>query len=562
MRTTSKGLIEKYTQAGWWGNRTIPDIFDQSAALNGERIALIDPLNRHTLTDGAAQRLTWSALADRVQGLTAAFHAAGLRQDDRVIVQLPNIAELPISCLALMKLGVIVSPVPMQYGAHELRLAIEKLSPSAYITTSRLKQARHAAINGPVFARHCPVMTFGEEPPVDAIRLSLNQADPCQQSRDYVVQPDVSANDIATICWTSGTTGQPKGVPRSHNHWIASSYSSADTAGVHSGDVLLSPFPMVNMASFGGFFVPWLINGNTLVLHHPFDAGVYLEQLELHRVSYTVAAPAVLNMLLNQPWLLDRTDLSHLRVIGSGGAPLTEWMVAAFQQKYGIHVINVFGSNEGLCLSCGPTDLPDPADRARYFPRYGYKGAVWKSRVSGMTQTRIVDMDTREEILTPCTPGELEISGPTVFDGYWESEEDNLKVFSEDGYFRTGDLFEIPSDPQKSNYFAFVGRSKDIIVRGGVKISPSEIDSLLAAHPKLAAAAVVGYPDDTLGERVGVAVVARPGETVSLEDITEFLRQQGVAIFKLPERICSVDALPMNATGKVMRRDLRIHFEG
>jgi len=562
MHTTPKHLIERYTRAGWWGNHTISDIFDQSAARHSERVALIDPLNRDTLTDGATQQLTWSALADRVQGLTAAFYAAGLRRDDRVVVQLPNIAELPISYLALLRLGVIVSPVPMQYGPHELRQAIQKLSPSAYVTVSRWKQVRHAARNAPVFAKHCPVLAFGEEPPVDAISLSLESAISVESSRQYTEHLTLSANDIATICWTSGTTGQPKGVPRSHNHWIVSGYSSADTAGVHSADVLLSPFPLVNMASLGGFFLPWLSNGNTLVLHHPFDSRVYLEQLELHRVTYTVAAPAVLNMLLNQPELLDRADLSHLRAIGSGGAPLTEWMVATFQQKYGIYVINVFGSNEGLCLSSGPADLPNPADRARYFPHYGFQGAVWKSRVSAMTHTRIVDMETREEIHTPGTPGELEISGPTVFDGYWESEEDNQNVFSEDGYFRSGDIFEIPSDPQKASYFAFVGRSKDIIVRGGVKISPSEIDSLLAAHPKVAAAAVAGYEDDILGERIGVAVVAKPGETVALDDITDFLRQQGVATFKLPERICSVDALPTNPSGKIMRRSLKVLFEG
>jgi len=561
MRTTPMRLIETYTRAGWWGCRTIMDLFDQSAALHSERIALIDPLNRHNFTDGSAQQLTWSDLADRVKRLTAAFYAAGLRCDDRVVVQLPNIVELPISCLALLRLGVIVSPVPMQYGPHELRQAVEKLSPSAYVTASRFKQAPFAAKHAPVFSKHCPVLAFGEEPTGDVISVSLDCAKSVEPSLEYTEKLTLSADDIATICWTSGTTGQPKGVPRSHNHWIVSGYSSADTAGVNSDDVLLNPFPMVNMASFGGFFLPWLINGNTLVLHHPFDAGVYLEQLESHRVTYTIAAPAVLNMLLNQPELLDRTDLSQLRAIGSGGAPLTEWMVTTFQQKYGIYVINIFGSNEGLCLSSGPADLPSPADRARYFPRYGYKGATWSSRVSTMTRTRIVDTETREEIHTPGTPGELEICGPTVFDGYWESEEENQQVFSEDGYFRTGDIFEIPDDPRKASYFAFVGRSKDIIVRGGVKISPSEIDNLLAAHPKLAAAAAVGYDDDILGERVGIAVVAKAGETVSLDEVTQFLRQQGIATFKLPERMRIVDTLPTNATGKVMRRNLKVLFE-
>ena len=323
---------------------------------------------------------------------------------------------------------------------------------------------------------------------------------------------------------------------------------------------MLNPFPLVNMAALGGFLFPWVMCQSTLVLHHPFDLSLFLKQLESEQITYTIAAPTILTMLLNQRDLLDQIDLSALRAIGSGGAPLSEWMVSTFQHDYNIIVANIFGSNEGLCLTSSGVDLPDPNERAQYFPRFGLEGRQWTNEVSSMVQTRLVDLETREVISDPGIEAELEISGPSVFDGYWQAEKTNLEVFSEDGFFRTGDVFEIPLDPDKSDYYHFVGRSKDIIIRGGMKISPDQIDNLLAAHPALTSAAVVGYEDPILGERIGVAAVPSMDTELTLEMITDYLKEQGLAIFKQPERLLIVDALPLNATGKVLRRELKQLF--
>ena len=144
-----------------------------------------------------------------------------------------------------------------------------------------------------------------------------------------------------------------------------------------------------------------------------------------------------------------------------------------------------------------------------------------------------------------------------MFDGYWKSPEANAEVFTEDGYFRTGDVFEIVKDAEgEPRFYKFVGRCKDIIIRGGVNISPDEIDNLLAGHPKVAEAAVVGYPDDVMGERVGAVVVPKPGEVPVLADLTDFLRSKGLAVFKLPEQLRIVGEIPHNAVGKVLRREL------
>ena len=559
MKTTPQILIDQYRANGWWGDEKLCDWLDLAVTASPQRWALIDQPERATIAEGSPQRLTFEDLAEKVSALSCQFYAAGLRTDDIVIVHLPNIAELAITYFALDRLGVIISPVPVQYDLFELRHVAGEVNPAAYISTSHLKGEAFAETRMPALEGVCPTLCFGQSVP-NATSINLDDRSEHENWRTYTASLDRSADDILTICWTSGTTGQPKGVPRSHNHWRISALATSSTANFTAEDVMLNPFPLVNMAALGGFLFPWVMCQSTLVLHHPFDLSLFLKQLESERITYTIAAPTILTMLLNQRDLLDQIDLSSLRAIGSGGAPLSEWMVSTFQQDYKIIVANIFGSNEGLCLTSSGLDLPDPNERAQYFPRFGLKGRQWNNEVSSMVQTRLVDLETREVISDPGIEAELEIAGPSVFDGYWQAETTNREVFSEDGFFRTGDVFEIPLDPSKSDYYHFVGRSKDIIIRGGMKISPDQIDNLLAAHPALTSAAAVGYEDPILGERIGVAAVPAIDTELTLEVITDYLKEQGLAIFKQPEQLLIVDALPLNTTGKVLRRELKQLF--
>ena len=559
MKTTPQTLIDQYRANGWWGDEKLCDWLDQAVAARPRQWALIDQPERAIIAEGSPQRLTFEDLAEKVSALSCQFYAAGLRTNDIVIVHLPNIAELAITYFALDRLGVIVSPVPVQYDLFELKHVAGEVNPAAYISTSHLKGEAFAETRMPALEGVCPTLCFGQSVR-NATSINLDDRGDHANWRAYTASLDRSADDILTICWTSGTTGQPKGVPRSHNHWRISALATSSAANFTAEDVMLNPFPLVNMAALGGFLFPWVMCQSTLVLHHPFDLSLFLKQLESEQITYTIAAPTILTMLLNQRDLLDQIDLSALRAIGSGGAPLSEWMVSTFQHDYNIIVANIFGSNEGLCLTSSGVDLPDPNERAQYFPRFGLEGRQWTNEVSSMVQTRLVDLETREVISDPGIEAELEISGPSVFDGYWQAEKTNLEVFSEDGFFRTGDVFEIPLDPDKSDYYHFVGRSKDIIIRGGMKISPDQIDNLLAAHPALTSAAVVGYEDPILGERIGVAAVPSMDTELTLEMITDYLKEQGLAIFKQPERLLIVDALPLNATGKVLRRELKQLF--
>ncbi len=563
MRTTPENRIADLTNRGWWGDRTLDDLFRAAVQSSPDHDALVDQFNRSDFTDGEAQRLTFSELANVADNLAADFYDHGLRQDDIVIVQLPNIAELVVLYLALGKLGVILSPVPVQYGPFELEKAKQVIEPVAFISLTDFKGKNFASEHGDVFKKDCKIFCFGNAVPDHGIALTLSSDTPAADAAcaAYIDDLEITANDIFTICWTSGTTGQPKGVPRSHNMWMASAVGSHDAALLRDNEILLNPFPVVNMAAIGGFLYCWLMRACTLVLHHPFDMQVFLKQIQDEKIAYTIAPPAVLTMLLKKREILESVDISSLRCIGSGSAPLSEFMVAGFGKDYGIEILNIFGSNEGICLASGPKELPDYGERAQFFPRFGVEGLEWANRTGNNMKTRLVSLESGEEVTNVGQQGELEIWGSTVFDGYFKSPEANAEVFTADGYFRTGDVFEIPGDGDQSKFYKYVGRCKDIIVRGGVNISPDEIDNELAAHPKVAEVCVVGVDDEIMGERIGAAIVPKPGEDVTLEDLTSFLKDKGMAVFKLPEKFVCVDALPYNATGKIQRRDVKALFD-
>lgn len=560
MQTTPNERINELTQKGWWGTETLNSLFIKAVKQYGERTALVDQFNRTEFADGQAQRLSFDEVAIAVDNLAATFYEQGLRRDDIVVVQLPNIAEIVVLYLALGKLGVILSPVPIQYGLFELKKARELVEPAAFISISNFKGKNLAQERQTAFTDDCKIFCFGNSAPAGShrVQLSIEKTTDNTDYFAYVEGLEVNANDIFTICWTSGTTGSPKGVPRSHNMWIASANASMDSAELRENEIIMNPFPIVNMAAIGGFLYAWLLRGCTFILHHPFDMNAFLKQIQDEKVAYTIAPPAMLTMLLHKRDILDSIDISSLRCIGSGSAPLSDFMVAGFGNDYNIEILNIFGSNEGICLTSGPKDVPDYGKRAQFFPRFGVEGLGWDNRVRDFIKTRLIDTESGETVSERGRQGELEIHGATIFDGYYKSPKENAEVFTSDGYFKTGDVFELAGDDDVPKFYKYVGRCKDIIVRGGVNISPSEIDNELASHPKVADVCVFGSDDDVMGERIAVAVVAKAGETVTLEDLTRYLKEKGLAVFKLPEALFCVEELPYNATGKLQRRDVKL----
>ena len=560
MILTKKNRIEVFTKRGWWGEDTLYSLFQDAVSSSGDQEALIDPLNRADITGDAPKRLSFNEVDKTVERYASIFFEQGLRKDDIALIQLPNVVELPIVYLALSKLGIICSPIPMQYGAYEINSIIAETKPKAFISIQTFNKSAHAEQFLSAFTNNELKFALGEIENFIDLHTHKPVSETYESQQSYAQDNPITANDIFTICWTSGTTGTPKGVPRSHNLWLPMAKAAGYVSETEEGDTLLNPFPMINMASIGGFLFNWLLCKGKLVQHHPFDLNVFLNQIVNEDVKYTIAPPAIMNMLLNNPAILDQHDLSSLRSIGCGGAPLSEWMVESFQNKYNLTVQNIFGSNEGATLLSARHEIEDPHLRAQYFPRFGVEGLDWSNPVSKLVKTKLINVETNKEINESGQPGELLISGATVFDGYWNAPEANAEVFDEEGFFRTGDLFEISPEDTDKKFYKFCGRCKDLIIRGGMNISPEELDNLLSSHPKMLEVAVTGYDDEILGEKVGVVAVVAKGVTISLDEIIDFLKDKQIAKYKMPEDLRVIDVLPKNPVGKVLRRELKNLF--
>lgn len=559
--------IAQMVGAGLWSTRTLWDMFLVNVERTPEQEAVVDPPNLAALTDAAPRRLSWAALHAEVERLAALLYAEGLRRDDIVIVQLANSATQVALYLACHRLGIVFSPLPAVYREFEIDHALRSTGAKALITGARIGKQAHGAMMEALRGRHASVRTlivFGDEVPAGAVAAdrALQGELPIAAMRVYAASIGLSADDVVSICWTSGTEANPKGLPRSSNEWYWQSKGTVDSVGMGVGMRILNPFPLVNMGGMSSGFVGWLLKGATLVQHHPFDLTVFLQQIRDERIEYTVAPPAILNRLLQHEALLEGIDFKRLRRIGSGSAPLSPWMIETFAQRYGVEVLNYFGSNEGAAMCGSAADIPDTRERATLFPRPGVPGRPpWAEAINNIVHTRLVSVDGERDIVSPGEPGELRIAGPTVFSGYFGEPALSARSFDAQGFFRTGDLFEIAD--AEGRYLRYVGRLKDLVVRGGMKISAEEVEGLIASHPGVAEAVVVGVADAVLGETLCACVVPRPGEALDLQALVSFLRdEKKLAAFKLPERLLLLDALPRNPVGKVLKRQLREQLDG
>ena len=565
MRLYSDEQVDAFLRDRWWTGQTFLDLLAGHVRNRPDALSLVDPANRERITDGPPRRLSWSQVDDEVDRLSRALFRAGVRADDVVGVQLPNGVELALAYLAVAALGAITCPFPVQYDHHELTQMGTLAGLHSFVTAGRVGRtapaARACALLGTVKTL-TSVLAFGTDLPGGVVALDEQMQSAADDGayRSYRASLVLHPNDCVTLCWTSGTEGKPKGVPRAHGDWQAIALGTISTPQLTPADVLLNPFPMVNAGGMAGMYLPWLILGATLVQHHPFDLDVLLGQIQTEGVTYTCAPPAVLNSLIADPDLLARYDLSTLRAVGSGSAPLSAWMIQGWERDRGVEVLNLFGSNEGLCLFGCPDTIPDPADRGRLFPRPGDPSFAWRARAGRETASRLVDPQTGEDIVGPGRPGELRVSSPTIFAGYWDTGGGVVSPFDERGYYRTGDIFEFADDG--GHLLVYLDRAKDLISRGGYKVSAVEVESLLLGHPKVAEVAVVGMPDDLLGERICVFVAPRdPLSPPDLAELLALLRSAQVAKFKWPERLEIVDALPRNPVGKILKRDLRARMQ-
>lgn len=566
MKLREDDEISEYLKNDWWVDETWHSLLAKQVIKQPSRVAVVDAANRKQWMDGDPKRLTWQELAVEVDELAVVLHAHGIRTGDIVLIQLPNSAELVATYFALSRLGAIASPLPIQYREYEIAQLGAYVGAVAIITSTRIGERQNLEVISGARAE-LPnlrsVFAWGDGIEEPTVGLNSEQAGHAARevAHDYLASRTPSPSDCVTICWTSGTEGVPKAVPRAHGDWIAMAWGNVDGPQLTADDVLLNPFPMVNMAGISGMFLSWLISGSVLVQHQPFDLPTFLQQIESEGVTYTLAPPALLTKLLQQPELIAGAKIDSLRVLGSGSAPLAPSLLQGWVKDHGLEIINCFGSNEGMCFNGDPRIVPDAEERARFFPRFGAEGYEWPIRSTRGFRSKLVDAASGETISEAGRAGEMWIKGPNVFAGYWTPTGLDRSGFDENGFFGSGEIFEIAEVAGDPRYYHYVSRQKDLIVRGGMNISPAEIEGLIASHHAVQDVAVVGYEDAELGERSCAFVVTKPDTLLKLADVISHLRSIHVASYKLPEKLEIIDELPRNPVGKVLKGALRTQLE-
>ncbi|MDI1272595.1 MULTISPECIES: class I adenylate-forming enzyme family protein [unclassified Polaromonas] len=533
----STEALKRYTESGHWGRRTLLDLLRETAAKAPERPAVVDPADRPDLTGTAAQSLSYRELSAAVEAIATGLLDMGLRKDEIVVVQLPNVWELVAMFLAVSRAGGVLSPMPIQWRDNEFQ-NVKKLTEARFFFGMRdFKGADQLAIAEKTGFVALPIERIAE--------MARGAADIARL--DAI---DVDANDIFSLCWSSGTEALSKACPMSHNNWLFQMSLIPQTAGLHEGDRVLATAPVVNMTGVATWLASLAIGGTTL-LHHPLNMPLLLKQLMHDQVHFTLLVPALLNMILKLP-NVDQLDFSGVRCIASGSAQPSRWSMEEFKRRWNIEILHAWGQTEGTAVFAGARDVPDFAKRADHFPWWGLPDVAWPSGIRGVEMKLLDEADA--ECTQPGQVGELVYRGPNVFAGYYRRPDLAKSTFTPDGFCRTGDFFIV----RDAHHIGFFDRKKDIIIRGGYNVSAAEVENLVLTHPGVQEVAAVAVPDEIMGEKTCIYVVPKDkAQPPTLEDIVGHLKQIGVAAYKLPEHIEYLDTIPRNPVGKILKAQLR-----
>ena len=544
MILASQEMIKEWTEKGAWGKKTLIDYFKENVSKYPDEVCVVDPYDKEDLVGFKPERPTYREFDRAVDATAEGLLKMGIQKDDIIIVQIPNCWELAMLYLAITRAGGLISPMPMQWRASEFEYIAGLTEAGAFITVEEFHGFKHREMGAKL------------QPKLPDLKHILTLPEIREMSKGDVTGKldsiPLDANDVFTLNWSSGTEARPKGCPASHNNWVIMAQMQIDSTGMNHEDNLLTAGPLVNMASVGTIFIPWLVLGNKMVLHHPFNPPQLIEQFIKEKITYTLLVPAVVNMLLKHP-RVDEFDLSNIRMITIGSAPPSLWSVQELKRRWGIEFGNIWGQNEATGIVSGPFDVPDAEKRVDNFPRWGKPGTKWRPHAARFFQTKIVDPATGEELTEVGSVGQFWYRGPNVIPCYFRIPDVTEKSFDKDGYFNTGDLFQI----KEGDCIGFFDRTKDIIIRGGFNISAQEIENMLLGHPKIADVAAVAYPDEIMGEKTCVYVVPKKGEKITLDEAASFMKDRGIASYKLPERLEIIDAIPRNPVGKIIKKELR-----
>ncbi|MBT2413588.1 AMP-binding protein [Streptomyces sp. ISL-12] len=538
-RRAGAGLCGEYRDRGWWRPEFLDDTVLSTRAHAGHRTALVD----------AERAFTRAELDAAVSGCAARLSHTGIRPGDTVLVQLPNQARTLVLVLALIRLGARPALALPALREHELEPVITALAPTALAVPARHQRFDHLRLAEKLRARHPSLRTLLVSGAGDGADGHVDIDGLVEAGVPAPARPDRRPSDTALFLLSSGTTGAPKPIARTHEALGHVIRCAATASELTPRSVFLAVLPVTHAFAFSAPGVlGTLAGGGKVVLTAPDDATAALALIERERVTHCALTPA-----LARQWLVARAassghDLSSLRVLQVGGARLDESLAARLAGAFDCRIQQVYGMSEGRLHF---TRLDDPPEVA--FTTQGRPS-------SPGDETLVVDGEGRP--VADGEIGELLVRGPGVVTEYHGGVA--ASSFTSDGFYRTGDLVR----RHASGNVVVAGRVKDVINRGGEKIPADELEALVLAHPGVRAAAAVAMPHRVLGEAVCLYVVGGDEGTPSLRELRTHLEDSGLARFKLPERVVEVPALPLTAVGKTdkvrLRQDIvaRLETEG
>jgi long-chain acyl-CoA synthetase len=491
------------------------------------------------LTTTAAQRseatalkfmghdLSYAALAGMAATVAGALREAGIQPGDRVAIILPNVPAFPVVYWGILLAGGTVVPMnPLLKSGEIDYFFTDSGAKVAFVWPDFVEEAtKGAATSG---TRIVPCGPMG--PAEGTLEGGTPIAEPIARDDE----------DTAIILYTSGTTGRPKGAELTHrNIHLNATRCATVIQDITHEDVIMGCLPLFHV--FGlvvGLNAATLV-GASLALIPRFDPAEAIKVISTQGVTVMQGVPTMYAAILNHPDA-DSMDASTLRTCASGGSAMPLEVMRAFEEKFGCIILEGYGLSE-----TSPVASFNMPDRER-------KPGTIGIAIPGC-EMRCVDLDGNEVPVGEV--GEIAIRGDNVMKGYWGKPEATAEAIP-DGWFRTGDLATMDDE----GYFTIVDRKKDMILRGGMNVYPREVEELLYTHPDVLEAAVVGLPDELLGEQVGAAVALRPGATVTPEEISAWAKER-IAAYKYPRKVWIVNELPKGPTGKILRREVHAPAE-
>jgi acyl-CoA synthetase (AMP-forming)/AMP-acid ligase II len=511
-----------YEADGSWNGDTLAGRVSAHARHRGSRTAVIDL--------GGQRRVSYAELDQDSNRLANALIDWGVDPGDVVSVQLPNWYETVVIQIGVLKAGAILNPLLPIYRANELRHVLTVGAAPIFFGARVYHGFDHAAQSAEleiqVASLRRAVVVDDPASPGDAFRELLDSHS--DKPPDVALAPAAPSE----LIFTSGTEAQPKAVMHSEHTAEFSARATASALGLHDADVVWMPSPIGHSTGLNYGVRVALHHGLPLVLQDAWSAEEAVALVEQLRCSYCVAATTFLSDVIQCGRARD-VDLSSMRLFSSGGAPVPAELVRA-GEELGMSVLRLYGSTEVLVASWNRPQSPDEK-------RWNTDGAP----LTGI-EVRIQGNDGRDVL---GAPGEILVRGPNTSIGFFADPKRTAATFEADGWVRTGDLGVMDED----GYLSVVGRKKEIIIRGGLNIAPREVEAMILRHPDVVDVAIVGVPDERLGERACACVVLAESRALELDELVRFLVEEGLATFKLPERIARFDALPRTQTGKVQK---------